>query len=198
MLGFRQWWTGRRGHNQRKCQIVWWHYCRNVGCLHAPSGEALRGIVQWWPNGVRVNIEKVLRLFGFYFRDHNAKCKISNKFYLCKVIQQNPWSPKGMSHGLQTIASFFWIPVGLPWPTVECWGLQLVWKESVLTTEYVLKGTFTSAPGLHYLPASFSKDAASAACSQAYLLHASLSLLTLSLLACVTCLHTSINDRSLL
>ena len=77
----------------------------------------------------------------------------------------------------------------------NCFGLPLVWKESVLTTEYVLKGTFTSAPGLHYLPTSFSKDTASAAWCQAYLLHASLSLLALSLRASVTCPHTSINNR---
>ena len=97
-----------------------------------------------------------------------------------------------MAHGLRTVAPFFRNPVGLP--LTNCSAMQLVWNESVLTTEYVLKGTFTSAPGLHYLPTSYSKDAASAACCQAYLLHASLSLRTLSLWASVTCLHTSIND----
>ena len=115
--------TGRRSHNRRKCQIVWWHYCRNVGCLHAPSGEALRGIVQWWHNGLRV----VLNVFWTQFVW--PQYKISIHFYRCKSsIFKKAWL---MVYELLLL--FSRNPAGLP--LTNCSAMQLVWNESVLTTE---------------------------------------------------------------
>ena len=149
--------------------------------------KLLRGIVQWWHNGMRV----VLSVSWIQFvwpllslQSDLAKSIIFKKALLVVYELLLPFFPESSWFAIDQLFSY---AVGLEW---KCFDHRM--------SEYVLKGTFTSAPGLHYLPTSYSKDAASAACCQAYLLHASLSLRTLSLWASVTCLHTSINDWFLL